>query len=123
MYRKPDALDAAHVLTKVTKELGEFIWHGVSDGIGNVHRRRAGLDRRLDHLRQEFELRTRSILGRELHVLAESSGELHPFDRRAQDLLLRHVELVLAVDGAGREEHVDPPARRIRERAGGELDV
>ena len=74
--------------------------------------RRTGLDRGFDDFAQEVELGARGVLGRELDVLAQAARVLHAFDRRVDDLLLRHVELVLAMDRAGREEHVNARLRR-----------
>src|SRR5207244_2922596 len=41
----------------------------------------------------------------------------------AQDLFLGHLELVLAMDGAGGEEDVDARLRRVLEGGGGAVDV
>jgi len=52
----------------------------------------------------------------------EAAGALDAGHRPAQDLVLRHVQLELAVNGAGRQEDVDalarrgPPGRRRRGR-------
>ena len=114
VHRQADLVDAAHVLAQVAEQLREFIRHGVADRVRNVDRGGAGLDDGFDHLREEIELGARGVLGRELDVVAELARDLHALDGRADDLLLRHVELVLAMDRAGREEHVDaaasPPA-------------
>ena len=107
MHREAHLVDAAHVLAQVAEQLGEFIGHRVTDRVRNVHRGRAGFDDGFDHLGEEIELGARGIFRRELHVLAEFARDLHALDRGADDLLLRHVELVLAMDGAGGEEHVD----------------
>ena len=123
MHREAHLVDAAHVLAQVAEQLGEFIRHRVSHGVRNVHRGGAGFDDGFDHLREEIELGARGIFGRELHVLAEFARDLHALDRGADDFLLRHVELVLAMDGAGGEEHVDAMLRRGLQRPGGELDV
>src|SRR6185437_12302287 len=123
VYRETDGVDSAHVLAQIAEELREFIRNRIPHRIRDVDRGGTGLDRGLDHLGEELELRARSILGRELHVLAESLRHSHPFDGRPQDFLLSHVELVLAVDGAGREEYVNPPPGRICERPRGKLDV
>src|SRR5262249_58726874 len=43
--------------------------------------------------------------------------------RGADDVLLRQLELELAVDGAGRQKDVEPSARRVLEGFGGAVDV
>ncbi len=123
VHRERYRIDAAHVLAQVAEQLPEFVGHRVADRIRDVDGGRAGLDRRLDHLRQEVQLGTRGILGRELHVLAQLARDLHAFDCPPHDLLLRHVQLELPVDGAGGEEHVQSPARGGGEGAGREFDV
>ena len=48
---------------------------------------------------------------------------LHAFDRSTDDFVLRHVQLVLPMDGARGEEHVDAFLRRRLHGLGDELDV
>ena len=123
VHGQRDVLDAAHVLAQVTEQLREFVRHGVTDGVRDVDRGRSGLDDRLDHLRQELELGARCVLGRELDVLAEFTRDLHAFDGAADDLALRHVQLVLAMDRTRGEEHVDAMLLRILQCLRRERDV
>ena len=51
------------MLAKVGDQVGVLLRHRVADGIGDVHRGRARLDRGLNDLRQELRLGARSILG------------------------------------------------------------
>ena len=123
MHRQPHRLDAAHVLPQVAEQFAELVRHRVADRVGNVDGGGAGLDGGLDHARQEIQLGARGVLGRELHVVAVLAGDLHGLDGAAHDLVLRHVQLVLAVDRAGGEEHVQAMPRRGLQRLGGLLDV
>ena len=75
------------------------------------------------HLGEKLELGARCILGRELHVRAQLARPANAGSGEPQDLLLRHIELVLAVDGARREKHVQTPALGGGERSGRQLDV
>src|SRR5207302_2434521 len=84
--REPHFVDAANVLAQVAEQLGELIRYGVADRVGYVDRARSGLDRRLDYLRQELELRARGVLGRELDVRAQLASHAHGVHRRAQNL-------------------------------------
>ena len=120
---EPHRLDAAYVLAQVTEQLRKLIRHRVADRVRDVHRGGPGADRHLDHLGEELELGARGILGGELHVLAQLARAGHAGGAQTQDFLLRHVELVLAVNGAGGEEHVDAVTGSLGERARGELDV
>ena len=115
--RKADLVDAAHVLAQVAEQLREFIRDGVADRVRNVDRARTGLDGRFHDLGQELQLGAGSILGRELHVLAQFARQLHALDGRAQDFFLRHVELVLAMNGARGQEHMNAVLRGAACRA------
>jgi hypothetical protein len=117
-------LQLRDVLVQVGQQLAELLRHGEADRVGDVHRRGARGDHRADHFGQELRLGARGVLGAELHVLAELFGIGHAFDRLADDLVLRLLQLEFAVDRARREEHVDPRAvaRRLQ-RLGALLDV
>ncbi len=119
VHRQPHLVDARHVLAQVAEQLAEFVRHRVADRVRNVDGGGAGLDGRRDHAREEIEFGARGVFGRELHVVAELARDLHAFDGAAHDLVLRHVELVLAVDRAGGEEHVQAVPRRGLERLRG----
>ncbi len=123
MHREAHLLDAAHVLAQVTEQLRELVRNRVSHRVRNVDRGGAGFDDGFDHLREEIELGARGVFGRELHVIAEFARDLHALDRHADDFLLRHVELELAMDGAGGQEHVDATLRRGRHRLRDQFDV
>ena len=109
-------LDAAHVLAQIAEQLRKLIRHRVAHRVGNVDRRCAGIDHRFNHLRQKLKLGARGILGRKFHIRTALARHVHRIDGEPQDLILRHVELVLAVDRAGRQEHVQAVTRRIGER-------
>ena len=71
-------------------------------------RRGPGGDGRLDHLAEEIGLGPGGVLGRELDVRAIARRPPHARHRLANDLVLVHLQLVLAMDGAGGQEDVDP---------------
>ena len=98
--QRDDALDQR-------PELGR---DGVADGVGDVDRRRAGLDDRLVDLEQVVEVGARGVLGRELDlgVAPELLAPVaDPADRLGERRLAIDPELVLEVDVAGRDEHVE----------------
>ena len=68
-----------------------WLGHGVADRVGNVDRRGAGLDGRLDDLGEEIQLGAGGVLGRELDVVAVALGPLDALDGPADDLLLGHL--------------------------------
>ncbi len=96
---------------------------GVADGVGNVDRGGAGVDGRLDHFAEEVELGAGGVFGRELDVVAVARGPLHAGHGPLDDLVLAHLELELAMDGAGGQEDVDPGSLGVLERLPGPVDV
>ncbi len=83
---------------------------GVADGVGDVDRRRAGLDDRLVDLHEVAEVGPRGVLGGELDlgVAAELLAAMaDPADGLGQRGLAIDPELVLEVDVAGRDEDVE----------------
>jgi len=97
--------------------------HRVPHRVGDVDRRGPGLDGGLHDLGEEVRLGARGVLGRKLDVIAVLAGLGHALASPANDLLLRHLQLVLAMDGAGGEKDVDArPCRRLN-RLPGPVDV
>ena len=123
MHRQSCTVDVANVLAQVAKELGKLVRHGVADRIRDVDGGGTGVDHGFDHLREELELGARSVLRRELDVLAKVTRHLHALDGAADDLVLGHVQLVLTVDGAGGEKDMDSPPGGRGDGAGHFLDV
>ncbi len=64
------AVDVRHALDEGSDDVAEVRRRGVADGVGNVDRRRAGVDRGFDDLAEEVELGARGVFGRELDVVA-----------------------------------------------------
>jgi len=116
-------VDAAHVLFQVGDGGSVLAGHGIADRVGNVDGGGAGLDGALDHLGQEVQLGAGGVLGRELDVLAVTAGPLDPFDSPTNNLLLGHLQLELAVDGAGSQEDVDTRPVGIAQGLPGPVDV
>ncbi len=110
-------------LLEVADRRAELRRHGVADGVGDVDRRRAGVDRGQDDLCEEVQFRACRVLGAELHVLAVALGTSDALLRSAHDLLLGHLELELAVDGRGCQEDVDAWPLGVFERLPGAVDV
>ena len=68
-------------LADVREELADLVGHGVADRVGQVDRRRAGGDHRLDDPAQEVAIAARRILGRKLHIVGELAGAADAVDR------------------------------------------
>ncbi len=109
--RQAHLVDAAHVLAQVPEQFAKFIRYRVADRVGNVDRCGARIDRGLDHARQEIQFGARGVLGGEFHIIAILAGDLHGLHRAAHDFILRHVQLVFAMDRAGGQKNVQPVAR------------
>ena len=101
---------AADQLDDALDQRPELGRDGVADGVGDVDRRGAGLDDRGVDLEQVVEVGARGVLGRELD-LGVAPELLAPVADPADGLGERgravDPELVLEVDVAGRDEHVE----------------
>jgi hypothetical protein len=115
--------DVRHPLRERADDLRELGRHGVADGVGDVHRGGAGLDSGLDDVAEEVDLGARGVLGAELDVVAIRLCTFHAHDGPLDDLLAGHLQLVLAVDGRGGQEHVDARLQRELEGLPGAVDV
>ena len=95
----------------------------VADGVGDVHHRRALLHGDRADLGRELDVGPRRVHRRELDVLAVGARQGHGRARLALHVVARRLELVLDVDVRGRDERVDPRARRVLDRAPRGVDV
>ena len=96
----------------------------VADRVGQVDRRRAGVDRRLGDLAEEREVAARRILRRELHVVAIRRARGRRPTRPARGTArAADAQLVFEVNVGGGEEDVNARARRLRQRRPGAIDV
>ena len=118
-----DLVGVRDALADAAEEVQHFVRRRVADGIGQIDRRRADLDDRLDDAAEEVEVASRGVLGRELHVegvLARVADRVH---RRLEALLAGHAQLRLQVQIRGRDERVDAALRRRLDRPGRLLEV
>ncbi len=112
-----------HEAVQAVEERGVLVGHRVADGVRDVDRRRAFLDRRGDDLGGVLELGARRVHRRELDVVDEG---LRVRDRGAglvQDVLAGRAELVDDVDVRRRDERVDARSLRVAYSSGGGLHV
>ena len=117
------AVDVRHTLAERLDHAVHVAGRGVADGVGNVDRRRPGGNRRFDHLAEEIGLGPGRVLGRKLDVRAIARRPPHPRHRVTHNLLLIHLQLVLAMDGAGRQKDVDPRTLGRTDGFPGAVDV
>ena len=116
-------VDVRHAIAERADDVAHVVRRGVADGVGDVHRSRAGGNGRFDDLAQKIGLGPRGVLGRELDVRAIADRALHAGHRVADDVVLVHLQLVLAMDSAGGEKDVDPRPLGVANRFPRAVDV
>jgi hypothetical protein len=96
------------------------VWPTVS---GRLTGRRARLDHRLDDAAEVVAVAPRRVLGGELDVVGEFPRPRDRGDRGGDDLVAGHLQLVLEVEIARRDERVDARPGRALERLARPVDV
>ena len=84
-----DVAQAGHELVQAGEEGGVLLRHRVADGVRDVDRRRALVDRDLDDLGGELDVGARGVHRRELDVLDERAGVGDGGARLRLDVLAR----------------------------------
>ena len=101
-----------------------WLGHGVADRVGDVDRGGAGLDGAPRRPRPGNPARCgRRPPARTRCPRCTAVARLHALDGPADDLLLGHLELELAMDGAGGQEDVDARLRAVAQGFTGAVDV
>ena len=121
--RERDVLELGAQLADAQDERRVLGGQHVADRVGEVDRRRAGLDGGAADRGDELRIGARGVLARELDLVHGRAGAL---DRRRcvrHDLVRAEAKLLLHVQRARREEDVCPRARRVEERGRGGVDV
>ena len=123
MHREGDALERAERRAHREHERRELLRLRVPDGVGDVHRscagRRGGLVRGV----QEVDVGSRRVLGGELDLVDELGRACDGGGDAREAVGPRDAKLALEMTIARRDEHVDPRAKRTRERLRGGFDV
>ena len=96
---------------------------GVADSVGDVDRRRTGLDRGFHAAAQKVGVGAGAVLGRPFHVIDELARQRDGIDGQLQHVVRLHPQLVFHVQRAGGQEDVDTLAGRRLYRLGGAQDV
>ena len=106
------------------REVGHvLLGRRVADGVGDVDRRRALLDRHGADLGRVLEVGAGGVHRRELDVLDERARVRDGRPRLGEDVLAGGAELVDDVDVRRRDERVDPRSLGVAYRAGSSLHV
>ena len=114
---------AGRQLVEPRQEGGELRRHRVADRVGDVDRRGALVDRRLQHVGGELDVRACRVHRRELDVLAQRARMGDRRSRLRMHVLARGLELVDDVDVRGRDERVDARALGVTHGLPCALDV
>ena len=121
--RDDDVVDARYITPQPADAGVHFFRGGVADGIGHVDGAGAGLDDRGQHLGQEFRLGADRILGRKLDVIAMLARAPDAVDGARDDFGPTQAQLVLAMDRAGGDEHVESFQACRRQGPGGHVNI
>ena len=98
------------MVEEILDKRAELMRGGVTHRVGDIDRLRACFNDGLRDFREKLGFGARGILGRKLHVFAIAERAFHAFNAAFENLALRHLEFVLAMNRAGGEEHVDSRA-------------
>ena len=98
--REHDVAQAGHELVQASQERAVLDRHRVSDGVGDVDRGRALVDRRLQDLGGELDVGAGRVHRAELDVLDQRAGVRDGGAGLAEHVLARGPQLVLDVDVA-----------------------
>ena len=117
-------VDVRHAVAERADDVAHVRGRGVADGVGNVDRRGAGVDGRLDHLRRGSRARcARRPRARTRRRRNSRRARFTPATARRMISSLSILQLVLAMDGAGGQEDVDPRPLGVPDRLPGAVDV
>ena len=116
-------LDAGHMRPQVGDQLRHLHGRGVAHGVGDVQGGGAGGHGVGVALGQERPLGTGGVLGGELNVIAQGLCIGHHLADALEHLLRGHLQLVLHVDFAGGQKHVDAGVPGSLHRVPGGVDV
>ncbi len=123
MAVRRDDVVAVHVLDDVRDELPVVGRHREADGVGDVQRGRAVVDRDLADLAHEVGIAAVAVFGRELHVVGVRLGSRDGGGRFRPYLVGRHLQLLLHVDLRRRDEHMDAGLLGVVDRFPRPVDV
>ena len=116
-------LDVRRMLADMGDEAGEFVGHGIADGVGNIHNRRSFPDGHAEDLRQKGPITAGSIFRRKFDIRRQGAGVADSRRRGFQHFGAGHLELVLQMDVAGGDERVDAGAFRLADSLPGAVDI
>ena len=115
--------DIGRMFADIADQAGEFIRHGIADGIGNIDDCRSLPDGHAEDLRQKGPVAAGSVFRRKFHVGRQGAGVADRRRRGLQHFGAGHLELVLQMDVAAGDERVDSRAFRLADAFPGAVDI
>ena len=121
--RDDDLVHARHARPEHRDEIEIFLRQRVADGIRNIDRRGAGLDRRFADPAEIIVLGACRIHRAPLDIVGVAARPRHRRNDALVDLILRQLQLMLAVKRRRSDECVDAAALGWLDRLAGPVDV
>ena len=123
MRRKDRFLGARHAPDDVTEHRAIGFGRRITDGVGQVDRRRPRRDRRLHGTAQEIGVGPRGILRRPFDIVAQVAGMADRGGDGFEHRFGRHVELGAHMKWRGRDERVDARSPGMADCRPGTVDI
>ncbi len=103
-----------HAPANLNEEFSDLVGGAVADRVRQIDRRRADVDRLLDHAAQKVHVGPRRIFGGELDIVGVATCLLDAVGHRFEALVSRDPQLALEVKIRGGDKGVEPrPSRRL----------
>lgn len=118
-----DLVGTFHAGDQAREHATDFFRRGEADRVGQIDRGGAGGDRHAGDLGQEIFFGAGCILGRKFHIVDIAARQRHVSVHRFQHLLAAHAQLVLAVQRAGGQEHMQARVCGCLQRLGRGFDI
>src|SRR4029077_10819184 len=115
--------NAANPLADRADDSGELLRDGVTHGVRNIDRGRAGIDRSLHKAAEKIQVRAGGVFRREFHVRAQRPGVGHGAVYLFKRLVARDFELALQMQIRAGQEYVDPRMTGLIQRSPRAADV
>ncbi len=123
MHREDGLVGIGHALPHAAEQRLIFRRSRVADGVRDVDRGRAGVDRDFDRAAQKIELRAGAVLGRPFDIGDMIARPRHRGGDQLQHARRLQLELVFHVQRRGGDEGVDARATRLAQGLGAAVDV
>ena len=94
-----------------------------TDRVGDIHRRRPGVDHGFYDAAQKVNFGASGVFGRELNIVTVTLSALDALDGATENLIGGHLQLELPMDRAGGQKDVYPRVRRMLKGLPGSINI